>query len=275
MTEPSAAAYLDANRRNWDERAAIHARDETGFYRIGRFLAGEDILYGIEAAELPPLQGKRVAHLQCHIGLDTLSLARRGARVVGLDFSPTAIEKARAFALESGLGATFVLGSVYDARNLIDDTFDLVYVTWGTISWLPDVRRWAAVAASLLREGGRLYFADTHPGALAFEEIDGVIRPAYGWRTPADAPLAFDEATTYTGAADRLDNRRSYEWIHPLSEILTGLAEAGLRLDFLHEHELLPYRLFPSMVPAGDRLFALPPGAPSMPLAISLMATKR
>jgi SAM-dependent methyltransferase len=264
--------WMPANRRNWEERAAIHARNRTGFYPIDRLKAGEDILQPIEAAEIGDVAGKRLIHLQCHIGLDTLCLARRGAIVTGLDFSPTAIAAARALASELGIPAEFVESDVFGARERLNGSFDLAFVTWGTICWLPDIGRWAQVVASLLAAGGVLYLADAHPSALVLEEIDGRILPHYPWRVSADKPLIFEDAQTYTGDVTELVEKRNYEWIHPLSAIITGLIEAGLQLEFLHEHERLPWKLFPSMRPDGDRMFRLPETAVPIPLSFSLMA---
>lgn len=266
---------FDANRRNWDERVAIHLKDETGAYRLAEFRAGIDTLHPIESAEVGEVAGKRLVHLQCHFGKDTLTLARRGAICTGLDFSPAAIEAARLLSAEVGVPATFVEGNLYDAPNLISERFDIAYVTWGAINWLPDIRGWARVVAAMLVPGGRLYLAESHPAILPFEEIDGIIRPHYDRRTPAENPIATDEATSYTGSAERIRSTRTYEWIHPLSDIVTGLIEAGLRIDFLHEHEELPYRLYPSMVPVGDQgMYRLPSSLPNLPLSFSLQATK-
>ena len=264
--------WMPANRRNWDERAAIHAQNRTGFYPIDRLKAGEDILQPIEAAEIGDVAGKRLIHLQCHIGLDTLCLARRGAIVTGLDFSPTAIAAARALASELGIPAEFVESDVFGARERLNGSFDLAFVTWGTICWLPNIERWAQVVASLLAAGGVLYLADAHPSALVLEEIEGQILPHYPWRVSADKPLIFEDAQTYTGDATELVEKRNYEWIHPLSAVITGLIEAGLQLEFLHEHERLPWKLFPSMEPDGDRMFRLPETAVPIPLSFSLMA---
>src|SRR5690349_13318913 len=157
------SSYLDTNRASWDERADIHVEDLTGSYGIERFLAGEDVLYPIEAGEIGNVAGLKLLHLQCHIGLDTLCLARRGAEVTGLDFSAAALGHARELAAKADLTARFVQGEVYDAAGLCGTDFDLVYTTWGTINWLPDVRRWGATIAAVLKPGSRLYFADTHP----------------------------------------------------------------------------------------------------------------
>jgi SAM-dependent methyltransferase len=264
--------WMPANRRNWDERAAIHAQNRTGFYPIDRLKAGEDILQPIEAAEIGDVAGKRLIHLQCHIGLDTLCLARRGAIVTGLDFSPTAIAAALALASELGIPAEFVESDVFGARERLSGSFDLAFVTWGTICWLPNIECWAQVVASLLAAGGVLYLADAHPSALVLEEIEGRILPHYPWRVSTDKPLIFEDAQTYTGDATELVEKRNYEWIHPLSAIITGLIEAGLQLEFLHEHERLPWKLFASMEPDGDRMFRLPETAVPIPLSFSLMA---
>lgn len=275
------SAYHDANLSNWDERALLHASDRTGMYRIDRVLAGRSCLHSIETSEIGDVSGLRIAHLQCHIGLDTLSLAHLGASPVGLDFSGNAIAAARDFAIRAGRpDVTFIQSDVYAARTVLDGDFDRVYVTWGAIGWLPDIRRWAAVVASLLKPGGRLYLAEAHPVILAFDERDGLIVPAFDWRTPAGAPLVFDEAVTYTSDERRLVNTRCYEWIHPLSAIFDALSDAGLRLTRFAEHERLPWTLFSMMVPdevddAGDPMtYRLPDGVPRLPLAFSLTAVK-
>jgi|SoiMetStandDraft_2_1073263.scaffolds.fasta_scaffold131536_2 SAM-dependent methyltransferase len=266
--------FFKANRKNWDERVAIHRRDETGFYAVEQVLKGGDKLNAIEAQEIGDISGKRVAHLQCHFGLDSLCLAARGATVVGLDFSPSAIAEARRLASVLEREAIFVEGNVYEARQLLDGLFDIVYVTWGAINWLPDLKHWAQQVASLLKEGGYLYLAESHPAILCFEWIDGRIVPHYDWRTPADRPAANDLPFTYNGASERLQNTRTYEWIHPLSDIIGALREAQLTIDWYHEHAALTWPLFPNMIKSEDGLYRLPIGFPQLPLAFSLKAVK-
>ncbi|MCX5518666.1 class I SAM-dependent methyltransferase [Kaistia defluvii] len=267
--------FKQSNRANWDERAEIHAQDRTGFYAIDRFLAGEDVLYPIESAEIGAVDGLKLAHFQCHIGIDTLCLARRGAIATGLDFSPQAIAKARALSARSGVPADFVEGEVYDAPDLLGTDFDMVFTSWGTITWLDDIRAWAKAIAGTLKPGGRLYFADNSPAIATHEEIDGVIRPHYDWRSAREKPQRFDSPTTYTGDETPLVTDFTYEWMRGTSDVIDALLRAGMQLDFLREHEVLPFKLFPMMVDAGDRMFRLPAGIPRMPLALSLGATKR
>jgi SAM-dependent methyltransferase len=266
--------YLDINRRNWDERVAIHARDTTGDYMLDRFRAGEDALHAIEAAELGDLSGKRVLHLQCHIGRDTLCLVRRGATVTGLDFSGAALDVARHLAEETGLKAEFVEGTVDQAPHLVPGPFDLVFTTWGTICWLPDVSKWANIIASVLAPGGEFYFADAHPGFSVLEEVEGSLVPTYDFQTPADRPLQFANETTYTGDPAILSHRSTREWIHSLSAVLGGLIDAGLAITMFREHEVLPWRGLPSLVLAPDRMWRLPDGAPRIPLSYSLRVKK-
>jgi 2-polyprenyl-3-methyl-5-hydroxy-6-metoxy-1,4-benzoquinol methylase len=262
------------NLLNWDERAAIHARDATGDYMLDRFCAGEDALHAIEAAEFGDIAGKSVLHLQCHIGRDTLCLARRGAIATGLDFSGVALDVARRLAVETGLSATFVQGAVHQAPELTPGPFDLIFTTWGTIIWLPDVKIWARAIASVLRPGGELYFADAHPGFLLLEEEAGRLTPTYDFQTPADRPLEFVDATTYTGDPTIMAHQSSRQWIHSLSSIFSALIEAGMTITMFREHEVLPWRGLPILVPASDRLWRLPDGHARFPLSFSLRARK-
>jgi 2-polyprenyl-3-methyl-5-hydroxy-6-metoxy-1,4-benzoquinol methylase len=269
MTDP-----INMNRRSWDERAAIHARDTTGFYALDRFRAGENPLNGIEAAELGDVRGKRVLHLQCHIGLDTLRLARLGAVVTGLDFSSAAVEAARGLARGTGLQADFVEGTVDEAPRLTPGPFDLVFTTWGVLCWLPDIRNWARVVASVLAAGGELYCADAHPGFSMLEEVAGRLVPTYDFQTPADRPLEFKDATTYTGDPTILTHQSMREWIHPLSAILGALIDAGLTITMFREHENLPWQAVPMLVPTPEQRWRLPDGHPRVPLSFSVRARK-
>ena len=266
--------HVEVNRRNWDERAAIHARDTTGDYMLDRFRAGEDALHAIEAAELGDIRGKRVLHLQCHIGRDTLCLVRRGATVTGLDFSSAALDVARRLSHETGLKADFVEGTVDQAPDLTPGPFDLVFTTWGTICWLPDVKKWAEVIASVLVPGGELYFADAHPGFNVLEEYAGKFVPTYDFQTPPDQPLHFAGETTYTGDPTIMSHQSTREWIHSLSAVLGGLIDAGLTITMFREHEVLPWRGLTSLVPASDRMWRLPDGVPRIPLSYSVRAKK-
>jgi SAM-dependent methyltransferase len=269
------STFEGANLANWNNRAELHATDTTGAYRIGQVLAGGSALHALETSEIGDLSGKDVVHLQCHIGLDTLSLKHLGAAsVTGLDFSPKAISAARDFARRAGTEARFVEASVYDAAGALGATYDLVYVTWGAINWLDDIARWARVVASVLRPGGRLYLLEGHPQMNQYELRDGRLDLEFDWRTPRDAPLAFDDMQTYTGDARPLVATRCYEWIHPLSDIVNALIRAGLSIDFLNEHDRVVWKAFPDVVEVAPGEYGLPPGRPQVPLAFSIGATR-
>jgi SAM-dependent methyltransferase len=265
---------IEINLQNWEERAAIHARDATGDYMLDRFRAGEDALHSIEAAELGDISGKRILHLQCHIGRDTLCLVRRGAEVTGLDFSGVALKVARQLAVETGLEARFIQGRIDQAPHLAPGPFDLVFTTWGTICWLPDMAVWANVISSVLAPGGELYFADAHPAFSVLDVRGDRLVPTFDFQTPACQPLNFVSATTYTGDPTVMNHQSTREWIHSLSTIFTALISAGMTITMFREHEFLPWRGLPILVPATDRLWRLPNGHPRMPLAFSIKARR-
>lgn len=265
---------IAANRDNWDERAAIHVRNATGFYRIDQFKAGECTLHSIEREEVGDVRGKRLLHLQCHFGLDTLSWARRGAVVTGLDFSPRAIAAARDLARETGVQASFVEADMHRAREVVDGLFDIVFTSWGALCWLPDMARWASIAAACLAPGGILYVADGHPALMQCEQEGDRLALRYDWRTSPDRPHLFADATTYTGDATPLISTRTYEWFHPPATVAQAMIDAGLSLRLLREHDVLPWPAFPLMVKADNGMFRLPDGHPKIPLSYSIRAQK-
>jgi len=273
---------VTANRTHWNEVVDIHVASDglpTG-YAVSKARSGGNRLTDIEEAELGPVDGLDVLHLQCHFGLDTLRLRRLGARVTGLDFAPKAIATARSLFAECGEPGTFVEGDVYDAPRLIPERFDLVFVSWGTICWLPDLYRWAAVVAAMLRPGGRLYFCDSHPTALLFDEGGdpedmAAGRFAIGYPYFHDPkPLKLDTWQDYADPSVTITNAATYEWAHPVSDLVTALIAAGLRLDWLHEHDRIAWQLLPVMQPAEGGLFRMPEGSPRLPLSLSLSARK-
>ncbi len=269
------ADWRVANREAWDRRVGIHLSDKA--YDLGPLRAGAGRLHPIEAGEVGDVAGLRIAHLQCHFGRDSLVLAQQGAEVVGLDFSPAAIVAARDLAVELGLEARarFVEADVYDAPEALagEGPFDMVFVTWGAIGWLPDIVRWAGVVAGLLKPGGRLYLAEGHPSAMVFDEEEAVGRPR--WAFPYfDFDMVKEEnPVDYTGDFPSLGVDHEYWWDHRMGDILTALAGAGLRLEWLHEHDCLPWPLFPFLVPRDGGLYGWP-DKPWLPLAFSLSARR-
>jgi SAM-dependent methyltransferase len=203
--------WRKANRANWDERVGVHLRSDE--YDLAPLRAGCGKLNAIEEAELGPVQGLRVLHLQCHFGRDSLILAQRGAEVVGLDFSEPAIAQARALAAELGLArrARFVQADLYDAPAAIPEpaAFDLVYFTWGALCWLPDVPRWAQIVAHFLKPGGTLYLAEDHPAGMVFDDTASGEAGRPGWFAPyfQESPLRVDSERDYAVAREERRSR--------------------------------------------------------------------
>jgi SAM-dependent methyltransferase len=271
--------WRELNRANWDERTAVHLGPGSG-YDLGPLRAGRGRLDAIVEAELGPVAGLRVLHLQCHFGKDTLTLAQQGAAaVVGLDFSAPAIEAARRLAGELGLAdrARFVEADLYDAPRAISEPggFDLVFVTWGALPWLPDLAGWARVVAGFLRPGGRLYLAEGHPAAFVFDDTAGTPDGEPGWYAPyfGREAVVMDDPTDYADPAARLRHARTHTWMHPLGDLLGALRGAGLALDWFREHPRVTWRMFRSLVRDADGLFTWPERQ-WLPLAYSLAARK-
>lgn len=265
-------SWLAANRANWDERVPLHLRA----YDLAALRAGQGRLYPIEEAEAPLAPGDRVLHLQCHIGSDTLVFAQRGAQVTGLDFSPAAIAAARGLAAELSLPARFVEAEVLDAPEVLAEpaSFHLVFASWGAINWIPDIRRWIQVAAHFLQPGGHLYLADAHPAAYVFDDsraaagLPGFFMPYF-----SQEPAVLDDPRDYADIEARLVNARTYEWIHPLSDILAACASAQLEVVFLHEHDAVPWRMFEILTEHPDGMYRWPRER-WLPLAFSILARR-
>ena len=271
------AKCMDQSIRNinldrWNELTALHAR--SAFYNLEGFKAGQSTLRSIEVEELPEVAGKRLLHLQCHFGLDTLSWARRGARVTGVDFSETAIALARSLSCELGLEAAFVHSDLYDLRNVLSGDFDIVFTSYGTICWLPDLRRWAEIISDSLRPGGTFYMAEIHPFANVFDDRPGTeeLKVAYSYFDAG--PIREESQGSYADRSAEVIHRTSYIWQHPLGEILNELIRAGLTIEFVHEFPYSVCATLPCMDSSADGWWRLRKQAGEVPLLFSLRANK-
>lgn len=266
------------NQANWDERVPIHLNAKDA-YDLAALRAGTERLDPIATEILGPVAGKRVLHLQCHFGMNSLMIARLGANVTGLDFSPPAIATARGLAAELGLSrrARFVEANVYDALTalLAPGGFDRVFVSWGALCWLPDMAEWARVVAEFLAPGGYLALADAHPFVYVFDSATATPDGMPGWYVPylSRAASLEDEPSDYADPTARLRNSRTWQWLHPVSDILTALIAAGLRIDRFQEHDSCVWRIYHNMVRRGPDDYAWP-DKPWLPLSFSLRATK-
>ena len=272
------AGRFTDNRANWDDRAALH---EASGYGIDELLASPTAI----TAEIAPdrerlgdLNGLDVVHLQCHLGLDTVSLARMGARrVVGLDLSGESLRRARSIAERAGVDIDFVQANVYDARQALTGDFDLVYTSLGVLCWLPDVAAWARVVASLLRPGGRLVLRDDHPvlQAVGDDTTHGLtLHEPYFQRTE---PMTWEDEGSYVAAADgspAITHTVSHQWNHGVGEILTALLEVGLVIDEVTETRFSAWCRWPELMERGAEGYRFSDAAlrDRLPLQLAVVA---
>ena len=243
--------YQVLNRANWDERAAAHAASKD--YRVAAFADDPAHLSYVVRFDLPLLgdiRGLRGVHLQCHIGTDTVSLARLGATMTGVDFSPASLTEARRIAELAGTPVEYVESDVYHAPDHLGrGGFDLVYTGIGALCWLPDIRRWARVVAQLLRPGGRLFIREGHPvlWALADRRPDGLLTLEHPYFEQPE-PMVWTEGGTYVETDAEFVHTTTHEWNHGLGEIATALIEAGMALTGLSEHRSVPWEALPGQM---------------------------
>jgi SAM-dependent methyltransferase len=261
--------YRQINRRLWNERTAAHLT--TDFYDMAAFRAGASSLKPPELAAVGPVEGQSLLHLQCHFGQDSLSWARLGAQVTGVDLSDVAIETARRLAQELALPAQFLACDLYEVPQQLPTQFDVVVSTYGTIGWLPDLDRWAAVVAQALKPNGRLVLVEFHPVLWMFD--DAFTHFAYSYFNTG--PIITQTPGSY--AAPGLDSTHSQEigWNHSLAEVIGALHRQGLSLDWFEEYPYSVWNCFPDMQLVGDEQWVVKGLGAKMPHMYGLRATWR
>ena len=265
--------YERADRENWNRLVPVHAR--SAFYDVAGFKAGRCTLLPIEREELGDVAGKSLLHLQCHFGMDTLSWARLGARVTGVDYAEEAIALARELSRETGIEAEFLCASIYELPERLRGQFDIVFTSYGVLCWLPDLPAWGSAIASALKPGGTFYIVEGHPFANVFyNEKDAtglqIAYPYFHRATPDGFPCDGSYASDPGGEL----HYTAYEWSHSMGDIVNALIDAGLHLQFLHEFAYSFYQSHPFMVQGEDGWWRLPEHQESVPLVFSLKATK-
>jgi 2-polyprenyl-3-methyl-5-hydroxy-6-metoxy-1,4-benzoquinol methylase len=269
--------YRQANLQNWESRVPVHlAADGDGVRALAEDPTALSTVVAHDAHALGDLSGLRALHLQCHVGTDSLSLARLGARVTGLDFAPSAVEAARQLCERAGVPARFVVSDVYEAGVALNgERFDLVYTGVGALCWLPDIVGWARVVSALLEPGGRLYLRELHPVLFTLddERNDELLVIRYPYFNTAE-PQFVDSPTSYQNRAVELTAPQRYVWNHGLGEVVTALIDAGLRITSLVEHDESEWHALPWMVPTSDGRHGLPPGRERVPLMYTIQAVR-
>lgn len=271
MTE--AECYFTINRAYWDERVPTHVR--SAFYDVDGFKAGRITIDPWSLEAVGKVEGKSLLHLQCHFGMDTLSWARLGADATGVDFSPPAIVKARELSDEIGVPARFIEANIYDLPNELDGEFDVVFTSWGTIVWLPDIRGWAQVIGRFLKPGGRFVFVDAHPSMFMLDyRVEDQLVFGFDYFSDIDDPDIDDFAASYADPSSSHANTASAQWNHSLGSILTALAEAGLKIELVREEPVCAWQYHPLMTQGDDGYWRLPESYPKLPLLLAIRAIK-
>ena len=274
--------YVEVNRAFWDERVSAHAASPD--YAVARFADDPAFLSEVVRFDVPRLgdiSGLTGVHLQCHIGTDTVSLERLGARMTGLDMSAPALDAARTLAAAARAETRFVEAQIYDALSVLEPgSFDLVYTGVGALNWLPDIAGWAHVVAGLLRPGGRLHLREGHPVLWAIDPLrtDGALAIEYPYFETTEAVILDDgeeHGTTYVETDQVFVTRITHEWNHGLGEIVTALLGEGMELTMLEEHRTVPWEGLPGMADTGNGEWQLTDRPERLPHSYTLQARRR
>jgi SAM-dependent methyltransferase len=257
---------IAANARMWDEWARINQGSE--LYAMAAFRAGQTSLKPIELEQVGSVAGKSLLHLQCHFGQDTLSWARSGARVTGVDLSSEAIRRAQALAAELKIDARFICSDVLELTALGRELFDIVFVSYGALIWLPDVDRWAQTIARHLKPGGMFHLVEFHPMVMMLDDDAKSITTSY---FGGDA-LTYQATSSYAGGGH--DPLPGYEWQHTLGDVVSALLKAGLALSSFREFPYCVHNCWPFLVESAPGQFVVKHHPGKLPLLYSIAAQK-
>jgi SAM-dependent methyltransferase len=263
-----ASDYININKQTWNDKTDVHIASE--FYDMKGFLEGKSTLNTIELELLGNVKDKKILHLQCHFGQDTMTFARMGAKATGIDFSDKAVEKAREFSAKLNLDTSFICCDIYDAPKHIDEQFDIVFTSYGTIGWFPDLDKWAKVVSHFLKPNGQFIMADFHPVVWMFDNDFKEVFYSYF----NIEPIIEEESGTYAETEADLQTK-SIGWNHPISEILNSLLQSGLELKQFNEYDYSPYNCFNEMEEFEKGKFCIKTFGNKIPMVYSILATKK
>lgn len=260
--------YLELNRASWNNKTDAHLASD--FYDVDGFLKGESSLNSAELELLGDVRGKKILHLQCHFGQDTLSLARMGADITGVDLSDKAIYNAKELAKKLDVNATFIVSDIYDLPNHLNEEFDIVYTSYGTIGWLPDLNKWASVISKFLNPSGKFLFVEFHPVVWMFD--DDFKKVAYNYFN--SGPIIEKEEGTYADRSADI-SQEFITWNHGISEVVSSLIDANLNLEFFQEFNYSPYACFKHTEEFEPGKFRIKHLGDKIPMIYSLIARKK
>lgn len=259
--------YSKINKDSWNRRTEIHYHSE--FYNIKKFIEGESSLNGIELNLLGEIKGKKILHLQCHFGQDTISLNRLGAATTGVDFSDTAIKKAKELASKVKSDASFICCDVYDLKNHLNEKFDIVFSSYGVIGWLPDLDKWAEIITHFLKPGGEFILVEFHPVVWMFDDGFKYIKYNYF----KDDPIIETESGTYADKSANIE-LKSVNWNHSLSEVINSFIDRGMVLQSFNEYDYSPYNCFENTVKIDEHKYRILDLEQKLPMVYSIKAKK-
>lgn len=261
---------IASNKALWNELTTIH--EESKFYDVDSFLNGKSTLKSIELGLLGSLNEKSLLHMQCHFGMDTLSLARLGAQVTGVDLSEKSIEVANKLAKKiKQENANFICSNIYDLDTVNNEKFDIVFTSYGVLCWLNDLDKWAKTIFNHLKSGGIFVIVEEHPLANIFEQVEDNLEIQYSYFDKKTLELKVDGS--YASRTAKIRQTVSYEWLHTLSEITNSLIENGLTIKQLNEYPFSMYQKFECMKEVEEGWWIYPE-APELPLLFSIVASK-
>jgi ubiquinone/menaquinone biosynthesis C-methylase UbiE len=260
--------YININKKTWNAKTDVHVTSE--FYDNESFIKGKSTLNEIELQLLGDISGKKILHLQCHFGQDTMTFSRMGAIATGIDFSDKAIETAKELSSQLNLDTTFVCSDVYNLPNILNDTFDIVFTSYGTIGWLPNVNEWAKVVSHFLKPNGKFIMADFHPVVWMYDnDFEKVFYSYFNIE-----PIVEHETGTYADKNASIATK-TISWNHSISDILNALISNGLVLNSFNEFNYSPYNCFNKTEEFEPNKFRINHFGNKIPMVYSILATKK
>ncbi|MFD1063202.1 class I SAM-dependent methyltransferase [Winogradskyella litorisediminis] len=259
--------YFETNKATWNKKVAVHAQSD--MYNMEAFKAGKSSLMPYELKALGDVKGKSLLHLQCHFGQDTLSWSRMGAKCTAVDLSDEGIKLAKQLNEELGLDAEFVCCNVLDTSKHISETFDVVFTSYGTIGWLPDLKPWAHMISERLKPGGVFYIVEFHPILWMFDYNED--KPEMKYHYSQDEVIYDEYEGTYADQSSKMESKE-YGWNHGLGDVVNALIEAGLQIEYLNEHDESPYDVFPDLVKSENGMYIMKNQL--FPMIFEIMARK-
>ena len=262
------ANYIEINRQSWNNRTETHLKSE--FYDLDNFVKGKTSLNSIELDLLGDVKGKTILHLQCHFGQDTISLSRLGAEVTGIDLSDKAIQSAQQIAKDTHSNANFICCDIYDLPNHLDKQFDIVFTSYGTIGWLPDLDKWANIVSHYLKPNGQFVFVEFHPVVWMFDDNFEKI----GYNYFNSGAIVESESGTYADKTAEI-SQENVMWNHGLSEVMNSLINNGLEINSLNEYDYSPYNCFNKTVEFEPNKYRIAHLQDKIPMVFSIVAKKK